>query len=102
MLQTLRYATRQTTTVAAGKGALGGDLKSLTDVFVKADGRLHELKKQQTDLEGKLGYDYGLEEAFGALVDKCYEAQVWDCQGLCMNAYYIYIYIYASEIYRCQ
>ncbi|KAL3130419.1 hypothetical protein ABBQ38_008242 [Trebouxia sp. C0009 RCD-2024] len=61
---------------STGKGALGGDLKSLTDVFVKADGRLHELKKQQTDLEGKLGYDYGLEEAFGALVDKCYEAQV--------------------------
>lgn len=39
---------------------------------------MQELKKQQTDLEAKLGNDYGLEEAFGALVDKCYEVQVWD------------------------
>ena len=45
---------------------------------MKANGRLQELKKQQTDLEAKLGNDYGLEEAFGALVDKCYEVQVWD------------------------
>ena len=45
---------------------------------MKANGRLNDLKKQQTDLEAKLGNDYGLEEALGALVDKCYEAQVWD------------------------
>ena len=63
---------------AAGQGTSGGDLKPLTDAFVKANGRLHDLKKQQTDLEGKLGHDYGPEEAFGALVDKCYEAQVWE------------------------
>ena len=67
---------------AAGKGSFAGDLSSLTDVFVKANGRLHDLKKQQTDLEAKLGNDYGLEEAFGALVDRCYEAQVWDCLRL--------------------
>ncbi len=53
-----------------------GDLTILSDKFVKANGRLHDLKKQQTDLEGKLADDYGLEGAFGALVDKCYDAQV--------------------------
>jgi len=53
-----------------------GDLTTLSDRFVKANGRLHDLKKQQTDLEAKLAHDYGLEGAFGALVDKCYDAQV--------------------------
>lgn len=67
--------------MVAGKGALGGDLQPLTDAFVKANGHLHDLKKQQTDLEGKLGHDYGLEGAFGALVDKCYDAQVWELLG---------------------
>lgn len=89
----MTHAPRQTTTVAAGKAASSGDLKSLTGAIVKADGRLHELKKQQTDLEGKLGHDYGLEGAFGALVDKCYEAQVRDSQGLCMTAYVVKLYI---------
>lgn len=59
-----------------GKDATSGDLTALTDKFVKANGRLHELQKQQTELQAKLANDYGLEEAFGALVDKCYEAQV--------------------------
>lgn len=53
-----------------------GDLTTLSDRFVKANGRLHDLKKQQTELEAKLAQDYGLEGAFGALVDKCYDAQV--------------------------
>ena len=61
----------------AGKGALGGDLTARRDTFTRANGRLTELKTQQTDLEAKLGNDYGLEEALGALVDKCFEAQVW-------------------------
>jgi len=60
----------------AGKDVSPGDLTTLTDKFVKANGRLHDLKKQQTDLEAKLAHDYGLEGAFGALVDKCYDAQV--------------------------
>lgn len=51
-------------------------MTTLSDKFVKANGRLHDLKKQQIDLEGKLADDYGLEGAFGALVDKCYDAQV--------------------------
>ena len=51
-------------------------MSSLTDAFVKANGRLHDLNKQKTDLEAKMSNDYGLEEAFGALVDKCYDAQV--------------------------
>ena len=60
----------------AGKEVSPGDLTTLSDKFVKANGRLHDLKKQQGELEGKLGDDYGLEGAFGALVDKCYDAQV--------------------------
>ena len=60
----------------AGKEVSPGDLTTLSDKFVKANGRLHDLKKQQTELEGKLADDYGLEGAFGALVDKCYDAQV--------------------------
>ena len=59
----------------AGESVTPGDLTALTDKYVKANGRLHELKKQQTELEAKLANDYGLEEAFGALVDKCYDAQ---------------------------
>ena len=62
--------------MCTGKDATSGDLTALTDKFVKANGRLHELQKQQTELQAKLANDYGLEEAFGALVDKCYEAQV--------------------------
>ncbi|KAA6428325.1 MAG: hypothetical protein FRX49_01921 [Trebouxia sp. A1-2] len=59
-----------------GKDVSPGDLTTLSDRFVKANGRLHDLKKQQTDLEAKLAHDYGLEGAFGALVDECYDAQV--------------------------
>lgn len=72
------HTSRQTRVFTAGKGAFSGDLTSTRDTFVKANGRLHELEKQQTDLEAKLGNDYGLEEALGALVDKCYEVQVLD------------------------
>ena len=59
----------------AGKDVSPGDLTTLSDRFVKANGRLHDLKKQQGELEAKLAHDYGLEGAFGALVDKCYDAQ---------------------------
>ena len=65
-----------------GKQAKIADLTALNDKFVKANGRLHDLQNQQRDLETKLAHDYGLEEAFGALVDKCYDTQVsHPCMG---------------------
>ena len=63
---------------------------------MKANGRLHELKQQQTALEAKLGNDYGLEEALGALVDKCYEAQVW----VPRQHERVYSNIYSSNEYK--
>ena len=72
---------RQTPDFSAGKAVSPSDLTALTDKFTKANGRLHDLNKQQTELEAKLANDYGLEGAFGALVDKCFDAQV----SLCMD-----------------
>ena len=64
-----------------------GDLTPAMDIFFRANGDLHELKTQQTDLEAKLGNDCGLEEALAALVDKGLAAQVWVSYVMLAAAY---------------
>jgi hypothetical protein len=68
---------------AGGKKIAMSGRQAVKDSYYKKNGRLTELTRRKTDLEGKLNADFGPDDAFLTLADRCaefLESSVEECR----------------------